>query len=360
MLQRDADPGAVAGHRSGLPGAGADGRHAGGSWLSRLGREDRAALGIWGAAHLAFLVLAWAAAWAFRSSTAHAPLTGVFEHWDATLMREVAQYGYFGPHAVPNNDAFFPGYPVALRLAHLLLRNWVLAELAVPAVAGCFAVVALARLAHERRAVLYLLTAPAVIFLMVGYTEALFLAFAVPAWLAATRGSWRRAAVLAGVAGLVDPTALFLIPALVVMALTGQHEQAHEGSVPDDPKLSHASRLAGARLVNGATAAAALLGPAVYEIYLRLNTGTWLAWPDAERAGWDRHLVSPAQSVRTTWWAAFRHSFPASTAFEFQLELGTMAALVLVAVAFGCWRRWPEAVFAGLAVVALGSATWYM
>ena len=155
MLQRDADPGAVAGHRSGLPGAGADGRHAGGSWLSRLGREDRAALGIWGAAHLAFLVLAWAAAWAFRSSTAHAPLTGVFEHWDATLMREVAQYGYFGPHAVPNNDAFFPGYPVALRLAHLLLRNWVLAELAVPAVAGCFAVVALARLAHEppRRAV---------------------------------------------------------------------------------------------------------------------------------------------------------------------------------------------------------------
>jgi hypothetical protein len=37
-----------------------------------------------------------------------------------------------------------------------------------------------------------------------------------------------------------------------------------------------------------------------------------------------------------------------------------MAALVLVAVAFACWRRWPEAVFAGLAVVALGSATWYM
>ena len=189
MLQRDADPGAVAGHRSGLPGAGADGRHAGGSWLSRLGREDRAALGIWGAAHLAFLVLAWAAAWAFRSSTAHAPLTGVFEHWDATLMREVAQYGYFGPHAVPNNDAFFPGYPVALRLAHLLLRNWVLAELAVPAVAGCFAVVALARLANEppRRAV-PVCPRQRSIFLMVGYAEALFLAFAVPAWLAASRG----------------------------------------------------------------------------------------------------------------------------------------------------------------------------
>lgn len=70
----------------------------------------RAALGIWAAAHLALLALAWAAAWAFRSTRAHAPLTGGFEHWDAVLLRNIAQYGYFGPHSVPNSTAFFPGY----------------------------------------------------------------------------------------------------------------------------------------------------------------------------------------------------------------------------------------------------------
>ena len=75
------------------------------------------------------------------------------------------------------------------------------------------------------RAVLYVLTTPTAIFLMVGYTECLFLAFAIPAWHAAARGRWWRAALLAGLSGLVRPDAVssFLIPALAVMALTGPH-----------------------------------------------------------------------------------------------------------------------------------------
>ncbi len=361
MLQRDAESGPAAVVQAGPVRRNSPPRLR--SWqrlTSRLSGDDRAALGIWAAAHLALLTLAWAAAWAFRSSRAHAPLTGGFEHWDATLLREIAQHGYFGPQAVPNNDAFFPGYPAVLSAVHLVLRNWVLSEVAVCALAGCVAVVALARLARGRRAVLYLVTAPAAVFLMVGYTEALFLALAVPAWLAATRGNWRRAAVLAGLAGLVDPTTLFLIPALVVMALTGQHERPGPAAESDQAGPGPAAGTGRQRLRDAATAAAALAGPAAYEIYLRVNTGTWLAWSQAEKAGWDRHLVSPVQALRTTWWAAFRHSFAASTAFEFQVELATMAALVLATLAFGCWRRWPEAVFCGLAVLALGTATWYM
>src|ERR1700733_4031257 len=122
------------------------------------------------AAHLALLVLAWAAAWVCRSTPGHAPLTGEFEHWDAGLYRNIAQHGYFSAHSVAHNVAFFPGYPLVLAAAHLILRNWVLSELAVSGVAGCFAVVALARLAGNHR-VLYLLTMPAAVFLTVGYTE---------------------------------------------------------------------------------------------------------------------------------------------------------------------------------------------
>ncbi len=307
-------------------------------WRPDLSPDDRAALAIWAAAHVALFVLAWAAAWVYRTAPSHAPLTGGFEHWDAVLLRNIAQYGYFSPHSTPHNVVFFPGYPMTLAVAHLILRNWVLAELVVSGIAGCFVVVSLSRLAGGRRAVLYLLTAPAAVFLMVGYTECLFLAFAIPAWHAGVRGRWWRCALLAGLSGLVRPDAVFLIPALVLMALTGPR---------------------GARLKNAAKACCALAGPAAYEIYLTVCTGTWEAWAKAQQAGWDLHLVTPLQALKTTWWAAFRHPFSAGTAFEFQLELAAVAAMVLATIAFLCWRHWPEAVYCGLAVLALGTQTWY-
>ena len=307
-------------------------------WRPDLSPDDRAALGMWAAAHLALFTLAWAAAWVYRAPPSHAPLTGVFEHWDATLLRNIAEHGYFSPHSTANNTVFFPGYPMTLAAAHLILRNWVLAELVVSGIAGCFVVVSLSRLAGGRRAVLYLLTAPAAIVLMVGYTECLFLAFAIPAWHAAARGRWWRAALLAGLSGLVRPDAVFLIPALAVMALTGPR---------------------GRRLANSAKACCALAGPAAYEIYLTVRTGTWEAWEKAQQAGWDLHLVTPAQALKTTWWAAFRHPFSAADAFEFQLELAAMAAMVLAALAFLWWHRWPEAVYCVLPALALGTQTWY-
>ena len=306
-------------------------------WRLDLSSEDRAALGMWAAAHLALFTLAWAAAWVYRTTPSHAPLTGVFEHWDAVRLRNIAQYGYFSPHSKANNAAFFPGYPMVLAVARLILRNWVLSELIVSAVAGCFAVVSLARLAGSRRAVLYLLTMPAAIFLTVGYAECLFLALAVTAWHAATRGRWWRAALLAGLSGLVRPDALFLIPALTVMALTGPRGQ---------------------RLANAAKSCCALAGPLAYEIYLTVHTG-WDTWRKVNQAGWDLHLVTPVSALKTTWWAAFRHPFSAAYSFEFQLELAAMAAMVLATLAFLWWHRWPEAVYCGLAALALGTQTWY-
>lgn len=307
-------------------------------WWPRLTPDDRAALGMWAVAHLALFVLGWAAAWVYRTTPSHAPLTGVFEHWDAALLRNIAQYGYFSPHSLAHTIAFFPGYPMALAAAHLLLRNWVLSELVLSGVAGCFAVVSLSRLAGSRRAVLYLLTAPTAIFLMVGYAECLFLAFAIPAWHAAARGRWWRAALLAGLSGLVRPDAVFMIPALAVMALIGAR---------------------GSRLVNAAKACCAFAGPAAYEIYLAVHTGTWDAWAKAKQAGWDLHLVTPIQALKTTWWGAFQHPYSADFAFGMQLELASMAVMLAATLAFLWWHRWPEAVYCGLATLALGLQTWY-
>jgi hypothetical protein len=300
----------------------------------KLDSDDRAALGMWATAHVSLLVLAWAAAWVFRTDTTHAPLTAAFEHWDAGLLRNIAQHGYWSGQSIKNNAAFFPGYPMVLAVAHLGLRNWTLSELVVSGVAGCYAVVSLARLARTCRAVIYLLTMSAVVFMMVGYTECLFLALAIPAWRAATRGRWWTVALLAGLAALIRPDGLFLIAALAVMALTRR------------------------QVLGAVKVLTSLAGPLAYEGYLTVHSG-WQTFTKANQAGWDMHLVSPESALKTTWWAAFRHPFAASYSFEFQLELLAMAIMVLVTIAFLAYRMWPEAVYVGLCALTIGTQTWY-
>jgi hypothetical protein len=241
------------------------------------------------------------------------------------------------------------------------VRNWTLSELVASGVAGCFAVVSLSRLAGNRRAVLYLLTMPAAVFLLVGYAECLFLALAIPAWHAAAKGRWWRACVLAGLSGLVRVDAVFLILALAVMALTGPRPQV----VPvrdlrawdqQDPVWDHP---AWQRLGNAVTLCCALAGPVAYDVYLRVRAGTWNAWASANQVGWGLHPVTPLQALKTTYWAAFQHPFSADTAFEFQLEIFAEAVMILAALAFLCWRRWPEAVYCGLPALVVGTQTWY-
>lgn len=79
-------------------------------------------------------------------------------------------------------------------------------------------------------AVLYLIASPAGFFLAAGYTEALFLAFALTAWLASRRGRWPLAALLAGGASFIRLKAIFLVAALVTAAL--RSPAGWDGDIP--------------------------------------------------------------------------------------------------------------------------------
>jgi hypothetical protein len=162
----------------------------------------RDALLIWFGSRLGLLVTT------MLGVAAHAYL-GRWERWDAQLFVTIAQYGYDGDPASPDDGlpAFFPGLPLALRLVHLVVPDWAAAGLLISLVSGAVAMVALARLAeHEGArgwmAVLGLVLFPMAVFLAAGYSESLFLAFAIPAWLAARVGRGPVAALLAaGVPG---------------------------------------------------------------------------------------------------------------------------------------------------------------
>jgi hypothetical protein len=335
------------------------------AWLrrlpSRLSPADRAALGIWLVTRVAVLALTWPAAFIFRGS-AKSPQgwLALWQNWDAVRLADIARYGYFSPaeRLYPDQIAFFPGFPIALDIIHAVVRQWTVSGLIVSLIAGAVAVVAVSRIAERdylpvlasgadrtepsagvgSKAVLFLVVSPAAIFLAAGYTEALFLALAATSWLAVRNEHWTRAVLLAGLASVVRINGLFLCVAVAVEILR---------------------RAGRERLRALAMFIPALVPVACYEIYLRVRTGSWLAWPHAEQAGWQRQITNPIDTFRTTWTAGFGHEFTAPINFVFQLEIIAVAAGVIATVALLYRRRWPEAIYVGLTIVALATSIWY-
>ena len=141
-----------------------------------------------------------------------------WDRWDVGLFRKVAEYGYAGyPQHYPDRgiEAFFPGFPLVLALVHRVVPDWTAAGLLVSLAAGGVACLWLGRLAaldgvDGSRATLYLVLSPYAVFLAAGYSEALFLALALPGWWCARRGHWAAAGLLVAGASAVRVSGLFL------------------------------------------------------------------------------------------------------------------------------------------------------
>jgi hypothetical protein len=367
---------------------------------------------------------------------------GLWQHWDWDRYLTIAEYGYTsgkGPAYDSNIVAFFPGYPMVLRGVHLVVGDWAVSGLLISLAAGAVACIALARLAkfewRARRpggeygdhgeegkpardgsgrvavtAVLLLVCAPDAVFLAAGYTESLFLALGIPAWLAARRRRWILACVLTGLAGLVRIDGAFEAAGIGIMFL-----------------LSNPKARDWARLPAFVLPLAAVGG---YFAYLEDIKGSWRAWLTAEKQGWSRQLTSPITAFRNSWdnalgsrgrmgapgggwkggrgWGArrfgagpggaapgkpggrlgslpggmnrpgsgsasghSRHAFPGGGfgrlqgtgsfgPWPYRLDI----LVVFAGVAFMGWaafrRRWAELVYVGIAVVSLATSTYYM
>ncbi|MEU6854052.1 hypothetical protein ABZ901_29510 [Actinacidiphila alni] len=347
--------------------------------LPRLGPTDRAVLSLYALTRVGVWITAYCSGRLFtgdgKALRAPSTLSG-WARWDWGYYLHIARDGYFpapAPGAGPagaaltagtatpdNREAFFPGFPLLLRAVHLVVRDWTAAGLLISLVSGAVAVLALARIAGldnapaggsaapdggpgtgtGTRAVLFLLLSPCAVFLAAGYTEALFLALALPCWLAARRGAWPLAAALAAAATAVRISGLFLGAALVVQLLTS-------GPPRERLRLLHWPAL---------SALPALL----YAWYLHAHTGDWLAWKHAEERGWFRTFHPPWQAWRHTWDGAFDHTQTTPFALLFQAELVAMVAGVALLCMLAARRRWAETVYVGLSLWALGTSYWYM
>lgn len=307
---------------------------------------DLAALGVWLASRVAVAVLTLIGAWRVSGASAEGFLQR-WDRWDVGLVRKVAESGYAGyPQDYPDRgiEAVFPGAPLVLRAVHLVVPDWTAAGLLVSLLAGAVASVALGRLAAlegvpPSRAVLYLVLSPYAVFLFAGYSEALFLAFALWGWLMARQDRWVAASLLVAGAATVRISGLFLACGLVVHYLV-----VHRGRVRRD----------------AAALAAPFLTIAAYFGYLWVLTGDWLRWSHAQTEGWGRELTAPWQALRTTVDAARTPGMPAEYAWSFRAEIfAVLVGLLLVAVLLAR-RRWGEATYIALSVTALATSTFYL
>ncbi|MFI7634105.1 mannosyltransferase family protein [Nonomuraea sp. NPDC049400] len=274
--------------------------------------------------------------------TALGAYAGKWRQWDAGLFITIAQYGYDGEPGKPVDDglpAFFPGFPVVLRAVHVLVPDWAAAGLLISLVAGAVAMVSLARLAELEgasgwMAVLGLLLYPMAVFLAAGYSESLFLAFAIPAWLAARQGLWSAAALLAAGASCVRITGLFLAVALVVEFCTSRETVRRAGwlAVPFVPLVA-------------------------YSYYHYSRSGDWLAWKHAQEAGWGRDFAWPWDAWKTTWRSAMGSD---DFAVAFRMEIAGAVVAFAVLVWLLLLRRWSELVYTGLQAAALMTSAYYL
>ncbi|MER7912748.1 mannosyltransferase family protein [Streptomyces sp. NPDC096068] len=321
----------------------------------RLRPADREVLWLYLMTRAAVWTTAYCTRWLFPASgdaRVPAPVLSSFEHWDWGHFLNIARDGYFpgGPGLGDNREAFFPGLPLVLRAVHVLVPHWTVAGLLVSLVAGAVAAVALARIAElhlpgsgaGRRAALFLLVSPCAVFLAAGYSEALFLALALPAWLAARRQRWLLASLLAAGATTVRVSGLFLAAALVVLFLTTRRDEG-AGRKRDAAWL----------VLPG-------LPALLYFRYLYGRTGDPMAWKHAQERGWYRHFRAPWEAWSQTWHEAFDRTQATGYAAQFQADLLAMVLGVVLLAVLVVRRRWPEAVYVALTLWALGTSYWYM
>ena len=143
--------------------------------------------------------------------------------WDAIWYGSIAHdgYQYFGTREA-SNVAFFPGFPLIDGLTHHV--TGLPAEVTGPIVSTLLAFAAcllLYRLAQRetgddetsRRSVVYLLVFPAAYYLVIGYSEALYLVCVLAAFLFAREEKWWLSGLAACVAGLTRlHGALLIVP----------------------------------------------------------------------------------------------------------------------------------------------------
>jgi hypothetical protein len=269
------------------------------------------------------------------------PSIWTLDRWDGRWYRMVARGGYLLVPGRQSDPAFFPLYPIMLRVLHGIGMGWGIAGPLLSNLAFLLGLALFYRLSRDLlgeelacRATTYLAVFPLSYVFSMAYPESVVLVFMLAAPLAAVRRHWWLAAFCAGAAALARPEGLFLALPLADIAWRQRRD------------LSPAGR---------GSALAAVLAPAAaiasYSLYLATFLHDPLAWSQAERA-WGRQFRLGGA------YEAFAH-LPATVGHDAWLVRDVVFFSFYIALLYAAWRVGTPLAWlaAGAAIVILPAFT---
>ncbi len=273
-------------------------------------------------------------------------LLGVWSHWDGEWFLYVTQVGYRPGEAT---TPFFPLYPIIVRVGGMLLGgNYLLAGVIVSAVISLILFGLLYELvSHDfgkptgELATLYLAAFPTSFFLAACYSEGLFLALTVGAFLAARRyHNWWLTGLLIGLAALTRNMGILLLVPLGWEWLRQHRETLFQAGLGRWKLVvgwrSKLQPLSGLALVG-----LPLLFLGSWLIYCGIVLGDPLNFITVQSNPiWNRHTAWPWETVGRGFEIFFR---PRQPGFQDDPNLIDLPFWVFMAGCFGaagwqCWR----------------------
>ncbi|HZQ05894.1 MAG TPA: glycosyltransferase family 39 protein [Anaerolineae bacterium] len=262
-------------------------------------------------------------------------LIAPWQRWDTIWYTKIALEGY-----TRNNldVAFFPLFPILIRLVNPIVNNPVAAGLFITSIAALAAFILFYHIAREmyndaaaKRALLFLGLFPTAFFWFAAYTESLFLALVLGAFLCARSRCWVRAGILGGLAALTRPQGVLIVLPLAVEFWVQYRQQR----------------------VNWQQAWTLVLvasGSAAYFLWLTLQFGDPRTWFAAQER-W-RHFAPP--------WEIFGGSLyqiihAPSVVEAVVASFDPLFAILFFGVLMWSWFRLPRSYSAYLAVILLPS-----
>ena len=264
------------------------------------------------------------------------------DRWDALHYVDIARTGYVD-HA---NGVFFPLYPLLIHALAWLIRSDVLAGVLISLIAFATALELLRRLTTEElgassaeAAVLLLAFAPVSFFFTAVYTESLFLALSLGAFVLGRQGRFAFAGALAGAAALTH-----LEGAVLAVPLGIMYWQRHRD--PDEPRALLSRQAAALTLP--------LLAPVAFGVYLYTRGYSLLAvFSGQSSVANARHLSGPpialARAISVSGRSISRLINGRSSLHDWITGMGFHETFYLVVVAIsvaalvGTWKRLPLA-----------------
>ncbi|MEV8513004.1 mannosyltransferase family protein [Dactylosporangium sp. NPDC051484] len=301
--------------------------------------------------------------------------------WDGGHFLRVAEEGYPAGYSFDadgrltgNGLAFFPGYPMLVRLVHFVTRlDYGTAAITVSWLAGGAAAVLLCalltRLYDERVGLVFtalFCVQPMSMALSMAYSESLFIALVAGMLLLAHRGEWLAAGLLGLGAGLTRPTGAAAAIALTVAAgIAVYRARAGANERPEvDPDPDGGGRGRAGAGTGGTTpvwkplvgAAIALAGAPAYLLWVGLHVGELRAWFNIQTAGWGTTFDYGSSSLEFV-----RDALRGGDGWIHVSVAWMLIGTVILAAAALRGRVWlPLAVYGiGVLVLVLGQAGYY-